>query len=148
MKILIFADFMYKCIVIVENTQAQYFDNLIRKLYASVLKNDNTVMHQVCQYARINALFLATFSEPILVFVRITKWKTTTIYQFERVLFTITHSLFHSLLWHRFSPLFKSYTFSLGCLWILCKRPVTLGFYLLPAVLWKTLFMSLRLFVG
>ena len=34
----------------VENTQAQYFDNLVRKLYASVRNNDNMVMHQVCQY--------------------------------------------------------------------------------------------------
>ena len=38
------------CTAIVENTRAQYFDNLIRKLYACVVNNDNTVMHQVCQY--------------------------------------------------------------------------------------------------
>ena len=48
MKVLIFADFMYKCIVIIENTQAEYFDNLIRKLYTSVLNNDKAIMHQVC----------------------------------------------------------------------------------------------------
>ena len=69
MKVLIFADFMYFPIVIVENTQAQYFDNY---------------------------LFLATFSKPVLVFVRITKWKSEATYRFERVLFTVTYSLFHS----------------------------------------------------
>ena len=69
MKVFIFADFMYYRIVIVANTWAQYFDNLISKLCASVLNNDNTVKHQVRQY---NALFLATFYEPILVFVRTT----------------------------------------------------------------------------
>ena len=66
-KVLIFVDFMYYSIAIIENTQAQYFDNLISKLCGSLLNNDNTVMHQVDQY---NALFLATFSAPILVFVR------------------------------------------------------------------------------
>ena len=75
MKVLIFAGLVYYPIVIVENTRAQYFDNLISKLCASVLNNDNTVKHQVSQY---NALFLATSSEhassePILVFVRTTK---------------------------------------------------------------------------
>ena len=50
MKVLIFADFMYDHIVIIENTQAQYFDNLISKLYVSILNNDSMVMHQVCQY--------------------------------------------------------------------------------------------------
>ena len=67
MKVPIFADFMYYHIVIIENTQAQYFDNLISKLCVSVLNNDNMVKHQVSQY---NALFLATFSEPTLVFIR------------------------------------------------------------------------------
>ena len=67
MKVFIFADFMYYHIVIVANIQAQYLDNLISKLCASVLNNDNTVKHQVSQY---NALFLATFYESILVFVR------------------------------------------------------------------------------
>ena len=33
-----------------------------------------------------------------LVFVRITKWKSTTTYRFQRVRFTITYNLFHSLL--------------------------------------------------
>ena len=70
-KVLTFADFMHYRIVIVENTQSQYFDNL---LCASVLKNDSTVKHQVSQY---NALFLPTLSEPILVFVRKAKWKST-----------------------------------------------------------------------
>ena len=42
--------------VIVEDTQIQYFDKLISK-----------------QFANINALFLATFSEPILLIVRTTK---------------------------------------------------------------------------
>ena len=46
-KVLIFADFLYYSIVIVKNTQTQYFGNLISKLCASVLNNDNTVMHQV-----------------------------------------------------------------------------------------------------
>ena len=74
MKVLIFADFMYYCIVIIENTQAQYFDNLISKLCISILSNDNMVKHQVSQF---NALFLATFFEPVLVFVRTTKFKST-----------------------------------------------------------------------
>ena len=65
--------YMYYHIVIVENTQAQYFDNLISKFWV-ILNNDNMVMHQVSQY---NALFLATFSEPILVFVRTMKKKLT-----------------------------------------------------------------------
>ena len=30
MKVIIFADFMYNRIVIVENTQTQYFDNLYK----------------------------------------------------------------------------------------------------------------------
>ena len=55
MKEHIFADFMYYRIVIVENTQEQYFDNLIGKFCVSVLNNDNTVQHQVSQY---NELFL------------------------------------------------------------------------------------------
>ena len=59
MKVLTFADMMYYHIVIVENTQAQCFD-------ASFLNNDNTAMHQLCQ-------FLATCSKPILVFVKTTK---------------------------------------------------------------------------
>ena len=58
-KVLIFADLMYYRIVIFENTQAQCFD-------ASFLNNDNTVMHQLCQ-------FLATCSKPILVFIKTTK---------------------------------------------------------------------------
>ena len=41
MKVLIVADLM--------NSQTQYFDNLISKLRASVLKNENTVIHHVCQ---------------------------------------------------------------------------------------------------
>ena len=44
--VLICADFMYNRIVIIENTQAQYCDNLISKLCGSVLNNDNTVKHQ------------------------------------------------------------------------------------------------------
>ena len=48
MKVLIFADLMYYCIVIIENTRAQYFDKLVSKLYKSVLKNDNRGMNQVC----------------------------------------------------------------------------------------------------
>ena len=62
-KYLFFADFMYYRIVIVENTRAQYFDNLIWKLCASILNNGYTVKHQVSHY---NVLFLATFSEFIL----------------------------------------------------------------------------------
>ena len=50
---------------------------------------------RVCfKFANINTSFLATFSEPILVFVRITKWKSTATYRFERVLFTITYKSF------------------------------------------------------
>ena len=93
MKVLIFTECMYYLIVIIENIQVHYFDNLISKLCESVLNNDNTVKHQVGQY---NALFLSIFSEPILVFVRTMKWKSTVTYWFERVLFTITYSLFHS----------------------------------------------------
>ena len=84
---------MYYRIVIIENTQAHYFDYFISGLCTSVLKNDNTVKHQVSKY---NALFFATFSELILVFVRTTKWKSTATYRFERVLFTITYSIFRS----------------------------------------------------
>ena len=56
---------MYLCIVIVENTQAQYFDILIRKLYASVLNN---TIRSCIKFANINALFLASFSDPVLFF--------------------------------------------------------------------------------
>ena len=69
MKVFMFADFMYYCIVIIVNIQTQHFDNLINKLCASVHNNDNTVKHQVSQN---NALFLVTFSEPILGIVRTT----------------------------------------------------------------------------
>ena len=40
-------------------------------MYASVLNNDNMLMYQ----ANINTLFLATRAEPILVYVRKTKWQ-------------------------------------------------------------------------
>ena len=43
-------------------------DNRIRKLFARVLNNDNTVMHQVCKFANTDTLFLVTFPEPILFF--------------------------------------------------------------------------------
>ena len=48
------------------------------------------------KFANINTLFLAIFSEPILVFVRITKWKLTATYRFERVLFIVPKELFLS----------------------------------------------------
>ena len=70
----------------VENTQAHYFDNLISKLCASVLINDDTVKHQVSQ---CNALFLATFSEPTQVFVRTTKWKSTATFHYNKVFFIL-----------------------------------------------------------
>ena len=60
----VFADFMYYHIVIIENTQAQYFDNLLSKLCASVL--NSTVKHQVSQY---NALFLLHSLSLYLFFV-------------------------------------------------------------------------------
>ena len=65
--------------IIVENTQAHYFDNLSDNLYTkfrryedpgSVLNNDDTI-----KFADINTLFIVTYAEPILVFVRTTKWK-------------------------------------------------------------------------
>ena len=65
MKVLIFANLMYYRIVIVENTQAQCFDNLISNC-ARVFST------MTCDYAstlsNINAFFLAPFTEPILVF--------------------------------------------------------------------------------
>ena len=48
MEVLKFADFMFCRIVIVENTQAQWFDNLMNEFNSSVLNNDKMVMHQVC----------------------------------------------------------------------------------------------------
>ena len=65
--------------IIVENTQAHYFDNLSDNLYTkfrryedpgSVLNNDDTI-----KFADINTLFIVTYAEPILVFVRTKKWK-------------------------------------------------------------------------
>ena len=38
-KELVFADFMYNSIVVVENTQTQYFDNLLSKLCVSIFQN-------------------------------------------------------------------------------------------------------------
>ena len=60
--VLIFADLINYHIVIFENTQAQYFDNLTR--------NSTMTVHSCVKFGNINALFLATYTEPILVFVR------------------------------------------------------------------------------
>ena len=80
-----FADLIYYRIVIVENTEAQYFGNAYSTMTIHLcIKSDN-----------MNALFLATYSEPIMVFVRKTKWKTTVIYRFERELCIKVYSLFH-----------------------------------------------------
>ena len=53
LKCIIYAGLMNYHIFIIENTQAQ-FDNLRgssgKKLYTSVLNNDDTIMHQVCRY--------------------------------------------------------------------------------------------------
>ena len=77
-------------------------------LYENCTRVFSTMTIQLCiKFASINALFLVTFFEPILVFVRITKRKSTTTYWLAMVFFTITYSLFHSLLWRRFSPLLK-----------------------------------------
>ena len=48
----------YYHIVIAENTQAQHFDNLISKLHASVLKNNNTVLYKACQYECFVSCFI------------------------------------------------------------------------------------------
>ena len=58
------------CIIIVENTQAQYVDNLTRncrRVFSTM------TIHSCKKVANIKALFLATYTEPILVFVRKTK---------------------------------------------------------------------------
>ena len=82
MKVLIFADLMYYRIVTVENTQAQSFANLI----SNCTRVFSTKTTWLCiKIGDINALFLATFSEPILVSVR-TRKKTAS-YRFERALF-------------------------------------------------------------
>ena len=79
LKCVIYADLMNYHTIIVENTQAHYFDNLSDNLYTkfrryedpgSVLNNDDTI-----KFADINTLFIVTYAEPILVFVRTTKWK-------------------------------------------------------------------------
>ena len=58
-------------IVIIENTLAQYFDNLI----SNCMRVFSTMTIWLCiKFKNINALFLATYAEPILVFVRKTKW--------------------------------------------------------------------------
>ena len=63
MKVLIFADLMYCHTVTVENTQAQYFDNLI------FLKRVFTTMTiRLCiKFANTDALLQATVSEVVLV---------------------------------------------------------------------------------
>ena len=50
-SVLIFADLMHYYIVIIQNTQKQYFDNLISK--AGVLSNDSAIMllQRQCGYA-------------------------------------------------------------------------------------------------
>ena len=54
MKSVIYADFMNYHTIIIENTQIQYFDNLIpssgKKMYASVHNNEDMIMHQVYKY--------------------------------------------------------------------------------------------------
>ena len=64
MKALLLADLMNYRIIIVENTQAQFFDNLSRNCTQvfSAMK-----IHSGIKFANINALFLAAYSEPILV---------------------------------------------------------------------------------
>ena len=61
-EVFLFADLMYYRIVIVENIQAQYFDNLTSTGVFSPM-----TIWLCIKFANTNALFLATFSEPILV---------------------------------------------------------------------------------
>ena len=85
--------------IIVENTQAQYFYNLIRNC-ARVFST--MTIRSFIKFANINALFLATYAEPILVFVR------TTTYRFEWDFFATINSLFHcSLRKHAYSNIQK-----------------------------------------
>ena len=106
MKVLIFADSMYYRFVIVEMIQTQYFYNLVsncRRVFW-------TITLRLCiKFANINALFLATFYEPILVFVRTTKLKTTATYRFERALLHTSLVFFHCYIWCRFPPGYPFY---------------------------------------
>ena len=92
MKVLIFADLRNYCIVIVENTKAQYFDNLSEicmGVYSPM------TMHSCIKFANIqnvNALFLATYAELILVFVRNKEIANTCNLQFVWVLFATIYS--------------------------------------------------------
>ena len=69
MKVIIFAYIMNYRIIIVENTQAQYFDNLTRnctQVFSTMTFDSVTCI----KFANINTLFLATYAELILVFIR------------------------------------------------------------------------------
>ena len=69
--------------------------NILITLYENCTRVFSTMTIQLCtKFANLNAWFLAIFSDPILAFVRITKWKATATYRFERVFFTITYNLF------------------------------------------------------
>ena len=99
MRVLIFADLMYYCTVIIENTQAQYFDNLI----SNCSECSQEWLWLCIKFAKINSLFLATFSEHILLFCQ-NKVENTATCWFEGGLFTKIYSLFHCFVWHRFPP--------------------------------------------
>ena len=71
-----------------ENTQAQYFYNLLRKLYTSVLNNDNRVMHQVCQYKCFVSCYILWAYRG---FCQNNELEIDSNLQFERVLFTKTY---------------------------------------------------------
>ena len=60
---------MYYRIVILENTQAQNFMSNCMWVFSAM------TIRLGIMFANIDALFLATFSEPILVFIRIMNWK-------------------------------------------------------------------------
>ena len=69
-KLLIFADLMNYRIIVVESSQAQYFDNLTNNCTRTF---SIMTIHSCIKFANTNALFLVTYAEPILVFVRNTK---------------------------------------------------------------------------
>ena len=76
--LIIFADLMNLCIIFVENTQAQYFDNLTRNCTQVF---STMTIYSCIRFANINALFLDTYAESVLVFVRKTKYQTSATYR-------------------------------------------------------------------
>ena len=64
--------------------------NILIILLVNSARLFSTMTIRLCiKFANINALFLATFSEPILLFIRTTKRKSTATYRFEKVHFSV-----------------------------------------------------------